>query len=242
MLHRDDNPLFSLVLRLNVWCSLVSVIWKHGKLSLVEWEHVDSPCCLTWLLATPNPNPKANCSQLSETQETALMQGSPVAVGFCHLTLPFGVGLSTNRLRLCIDLCYAKKKPITLKFIISTQQNCQTRVNEYHPGRLQDRPLFFHKLLTVSQSVGVSQFLVLTIFSHSIRVNHCSPHFSSGCVSAVLQQQFPLFTTRKSNLLYVLCFFYTGNYHISWMKGVIWSLAPVNTRTTPSTVFYFQLY
>ena len=57
----------------------------------------------------PKPKPNSKAQPAVWNTWTALMQGGPVAVGFCHLTLPFGVGLSTNRLRLCIVLWCAKK-------------------------------------------------------------------------------------------------------------------------------------
>lgn len=50
----------------------------------------------------------------------------------------------------------------------------------------------FQKALTVDQSMCL-EFQVLTIFSHSFRVNHCSSFSGSGCLSAALQRHYALF-------------------------------------------------
>lgn len=50
----------------------------------------------------------------------------------------------------------------------------------------------FQKALTVDQSMCL-EFQVLTIFSHSFRVNHCSSFSGSGCLSAALQWHYALF-------------------------------------------------
>lgn len=50
----------------------------------------------------------------------------------------------------------------------------------------------FQKALTVDQSMCL-EFQVLTIFSHSFRVNHCSSFSGSGCLSVALQRHYALF-------------------------------------------------
>lgn len=119
-----------------------------------------------------------------------MLQDCLVAVVTC---IPLSAPLSS-----CLCLCI-------LYFLISTRQKCQTKWKEPRQRSRffkQDRPLFY-KRLTVNQSTCLS-FQVLTIFSHSTLVNHCSLFSSSGCLSTSLQKQFPLFTICKSNFAFSL--------------------------------------
>lgn len=65
----------------------------------------------------------------------------------------------------------------------------------------------FQKALTVDQSMCL-QFQVLTIFSHSFRVNHCSSFSGSGCLSTALQRHYALFTTYIKSYIRTTTFFF----------------------------------
>lgn len=68
----------------------------------------------------------------------------------------------------------------------------------------------FQKALTVDQSMCL-EFQVLTIFSHSFRVNHCSSFSGSGCLSAALQRHYALFKKHTANETYFVKILHQNN-------------------------------
>lgn len=96
----------------------------------------------------------------------------------------------------------------------------------------------FQKALTVDQSMCL-EFQVLTIFSHSFRVNHCSSFSGSGCLSAALQRHYALFKKHTANETYFVKILHQNN-NFFFLTTLLGNITQDNNMGLKTFFFFSQ--